>query len=167
VDLYTITVVPSINIEKFLEDLQNISHILQLLTVGALLLWVVNIISAILIKIALNKFFKHHYLEDASLKKELGIDTSLTTVSQLLILAQLPGLVFACWFYFSKGREQQNPIIIQCSFTLGASLQSILNSIYYMAKRDVRLRFWVLIKKFPRAFIHNNEDTKTLISKVQ
>jgi len=144
--------------------MHKIALILQMLTFGALLLWLANILSSILVKVALTKFFKRHYLVDSKLKKEFGIDTSLTTVSQLLILAQIPGLVFVCWFYFSKlNREWQNPIIIHSSFTVGASIQGLLNSVYYFAKRDVRLRFWVLIKNHSSVCVNTNEELRTLI----
>jgi len=158
----SISVVPSITTEKFVEELHKITDILQLLTFGALVLWVANILSSILIKIALNKFFKHQHLEDDKLKKEFSVDTSLTTVSQLLIFAQIPGLIFGCWFYFSF-HERQNPIIIQSSFTFGASLQGLFNSIYYLAKKEVRLRVWVLLKGLPNVWINNNQETEILL----
>jgi len=163
---YASTVVPSITANKFVDELKKITLPLQLLTFGALLLWSANILSTILIKVALNKFFKHHYLDDTHLKKELGIDTSLTTVSQLLILAQTPGLVFAGWLYFSTA-QWQNPVIIQISFTLGASFHGLLNSIYYVAKRDVRLRFWILIKNLICIHINKHAESRRLISIVQ
>jgi len=60
-------------------------------------------------------------------------------------------------------REWQNPIVIQSSFTLGASVQGLVNSIYYGAKREVRLRFWVLIKNLIMGWARNNEEKNTLI----
>jgi len=159
-----ITLEPTITFNKFVDDLHNVTLILQLLTFGAILLWLTNILSSILIKIALNKFFKLHYLQDDNFKKEFGIDTSLTTVSHLLIIAQIPGLVFACWFFFSKQTiEWQNPIIFQSAFTLGASIQGLMNSIYYVAKRELRLRVWVLIKNLASVSANPNEETRTLI----
>jgi len=162
-----IAVQPSIITSKFVEELHNITVMLQMLTFGALLLWLANILSSILIKIAIIKFFKEHYLDDTKLQKEFGIDTSLATVSQLLILAQIPGLVFACWFYFGTHHQWQNPIIIQSSFTLGASIQGVLNTIYYVSIRDVRLRFWVLIKKVPSTHAASKEENRKLISLIQ
>jgi len=153
----------TITTHQLVQQLRRISLIMQLLTFGALLLWFANILSTILINVALKQFFKQHYLEDNELKKEFGIDTSLTTVSQLLILAQIPGLAFASWLYFQTD-VWQNPIAIQSSFTFGASLQGLLNSIYYLAKRNVRLRFWVFIKKLPTLCKSNNE-TDSLIHK--
>jgi len=159
-----VTVEPTITINKFVDDLHKVTLILQLLTFGSILLWLTNILSSILIKIALNKFFKLHFLQDDNFKKEFGIDTSLTTVSHLLIIAQIPGLAFACWFYISKQRiEWQNPIIFQSAFTLGASIQGLMNSIYYVAKREVRLRVWVLIKNLASGSANPNEETRTLI----
>jgi len=156
-------VVPTNATEKLLHKLQAIAVIMQVLTFGALLLWLANILSSILIKIALSKFYKHHYLEDDNFKQEFGIDTSLTRVSQLLILAQIPGLFFACWIYFGTTLEWQNPIIIQSSFTLGSSMQGLLNSIYYVAIRAVRLRFWVLFKHITSIFVKKGE-ARPLIS---
>jgi len=153
----------TITTHQLVQQLRRISLIMQLLTFGALLLWFANILSTIMINVALKQFFKQHYLEDNELKKEFGIDTSLTTVSQLLILAQIPGLAFASWLYFQTD-VWQNPIAIQSSFTFGASLQGLLNSIYYLAKRNVRLRFWVFIKKLPTLCKSNNE-TDSLIHK--
>jgi len=142
-----VSVLPIITIIQFTDMLQKISFIMQLLTIVALFLWIANILSSILVKISLQKFFENHYLDKDSLKYEFGIDTSLTTVSQLLIVAQLPGLVFAWFWLFTQPSEWKSPIIIQTSFTVGASFQGILNCIYFLTKRDVRLRYWVLSKK--------------------
>jgi len=162
VDIQDILVVPSITTDKFVEELHKITNILQLLTFGALVLWVANILSSILIKIALNKFFKHQCLEDDKLKKGFGVDTSLITVSQLLIFAQIPGLIFGWWLYFSF-HEWQNPIIIQSSFTFGASLQGLFNSIYYLAKKEVRLQVQALLKPLPNVGINDNEDSSEIL----
>jgi len=156
-------IAPTITTVELLKQLQTIFLLMPLVISGAFLLWFANILGSILINIALKNFFKTHYLEDDELKNEFGIDTSLTTVSNLMILAQIPGLVFGIWLYFQQ-IDWLNPVAIQSSFAIGASLQGLLNSIYYLAKRNVRLRFWVFIKKLP-SLCKNNDETTGLIHK--
>jgi len=111
------------------------------------ILWIVNIISFILANKALHRYYKRYLLFDEDMKKEFGVDISLRIVSTLLITSQIPGILFGGWMFFFKDWEWHNPIVLQCCFGFGSSIQGILNGVYYWLKREVRKRFWFWLRK--------------------
>jgi len=99
------------------------------------LLWVTNILGFILVKKELDQHYIRYLLYDEELQREFGVDISLRTISILLIIAQIPGIFLGGWmFFFAKGYQWHNPIVLQCCFGMGSSIQGCLNGAYFMPK---------------------------------
>jgi len=134
--------------ETFIDALVLSSKVLSWGTfVFSSILWIFNLISFIWANKALHQYYQRYLLFDADMKKEFGVDISLRIVSTLLIGSQLPGILFGGWLFFMKEWQWHNPIVLQCCFGFGSSMQGMLNGIYYMFKREVRQRFWYLLRK--------------------
>jgi len=144
--------------EEFLNNLvMSTSALIWGSLIFSSILWVMNIVSYILAKTAVHHYNKRYLLFDEAFQREFGIDISLRTVSILLIIAQIPGMLVGCWLFFNTDTKWlTNPIILQCCFGFGASIQGLLNGGYYALKREVRNRYCYLLKCCTKGYVPLN-----------